>query len=262
MLNLRSRLTYANVVATLALFLALGGAAYAVSKLPRNSVGAKQIKKSAVTGIKVRNGSLTGADVKAASLTGAAVKPASLTGANVADGSLTGAKVADASLSGADLQDASVPASKITGLSQPGGTLGSGTTLRGVFSPRVDANNSTSVTAGEGVSFGGYRLQARPLVNIIPPAGSSTTACPGSTASPEAASGNLCVYINSANPSTGQMFVMDPASSGNGLTFFLPSNGSAPIGDGKASLFGFNAIYIGTGTGPVTGMTGTWAVTG
>src|SRR5215211_2083357 len=48
-----SKLTYANVIATLALFLALGGGAYAAIKLPRNSVGTAQIKKGAVTKSKV-----------------------------------------------------------------------------------------------------------------------------------------------------------------------------------------------------------------
>jgi hypothetical protein len=40
----RQRLTYANVIATLALFLVLGGAAYAATQLPRNSVGTAQLK--------------------------------------------------------------------------------------------------------------------------------------------------------------------------------------------------------------------------
>lgn len=47
--RMRTRLTYANVTATLALFLALGGGAYAAVKLPKNSVGAAQIKKGAIT---------------------------------------------------------------------------------------------------------------------------------------------------------------------------------------------------------------------
>jgi hypothetical protein len=45
----RPRLTYANVVATLALFVALGGGAYATFSLPANSVGTKQLKDRAVT---------------------------------------------------------------------------------------------------------------------------------------------------------------------------------------------------------------------
>jgi hypothetical protein len=45
---IRDRLSYANVMATLALFVALGGVGYAAVKLPRDSVGAKQIKEDAV----------------------------------------------------------------------------------------------------------------------------------------------------------------------------------------------------------------------
>jgi len=67
--RIRSRLTYGNVVATLALFIALGGVSWAAVKLPRNSVGGPQIKANAVTGAKVRNRSLTGADVRDQSLT-------------------------------------------------------------------------------------------------------------------------------------------------------------------------------------------------
>jgi hypothetical protein len=49
----RHRLTYANVIATLALFLVLGGGAYAASQLPRNSVGTGQLKAEAVTAGKI-----------------------------------------------------------------------------------------------------------------------------------------------------------------------------------------------------------------
>ena len=50
---IRQRLTYANVVATLALFLVLGGGAYAATQLPRNSVGTGQLKPEAVTAGKI-----------------------------------------------------------------------------------------------------------------------------------------------------------------------------------------------------------------
>jgi hypothetical protein len=66
----RPRLTYANVVSTLCLFLALGGGAWAAKTklLPKNSVGTVQLKNGAVTGPKVQDGSLTGADVQASTL--------------------------------------------------------------------------------------------------------------------------------------------------------------------------------------------------
>src|SRR5262249_8805809 len=68
MKRLRPRLTYANVMATIAVFIALGGASYAATQLPKNSVGTKQIKNNAVTGQKVAAGTLTGQDIKMASL--------------------------------------------------------------------------------------------------------------------------------------------------------------------------------------------------
>lgn len=74
----RPRITYANVVATLALFIALGGVSWAAATLPKNSVGSKQIKKNAVTSTKIKSNSITGAKVKNNSLTGSDINAGSL----------------------------------------------------------------------------------------------------------------------------------------------------------------------------------------
>src|SRR4051794_7290264 len=50
---IRSKVTFANVIAAVALFIALGGLAVAAG-LPKNSVGSKQLKKNAVTAVKVK----------------------------------------------------------------------------------------------------------------------------------------------------------------------------------------------------------------
>jgi hypothetical protein len=63
--RLRPRLSYANCVATLALFLALGGSAWALS---RNSVGPRQIKPNAVRSSDVKNEAIKGVDVNEATL--------------------------------------------------------------------------------------------------------------------------------------------------------------------------------------------------
>jgi hypothetical protein len=52
------------IVALLALFVAMGGAGYAAFKLPKNSVGAKQIKRNAVNSSKVADGSLLAGDFR------------------------------------------------------------------------------------------------------------------------------------------------------------------------------------------------------
>jgi hypothetical protein len=71
-------ITPSNVLATAAIFIALGGTGYAATRLPANSVGARQLRHSAVTrdkiaknavdSTRVRNGSLTGADIDLSSL--------------------------------------------------------------------------------------------------------------------------------------------------------------------------------------------------
>ncbi len=62
--RLRAHLTYANVVATIAVFIALGGSSYAALKLPKNSVGSEQLKRNSITSAKVKGGSLNTTDLK------------------------------------------------------------------------------------------------------------------------------------------------------------------------------------------------------
>lgn len=84
--RIQSNLTYANVIATLALFLALGGGAYAAFKLPKNSVGSKQIKAGAVNSSKVAEGSLLAGDFKSGQLPAGAQGPKGDPGVNGHDG--------------------------------------------------------------------------------------------------------------------------------------------------------------------------------
>jgi hypothetical protein len=78
MKKLQAKLNYANVMATIALFVALGGSAYAATKLPKNSVGTKQLKAGSVTTPKIKNGAIASAKIKDGAITGAKVDLASL----------------------------------------------------------------------------------------------------------------------------------------------------------------------------------------
>jgi hypothetical protein len=62
--RVRARLTYANVVASLALFAALCGSSYAALQLPKGSVGTKQLQRNAVTSPKVKPGTLLLSDFR------------------------------------------------------------------------------------------------------------------------------------------------------------------------------------------------------
>jgi hypothetical protein len=84
MQRIRGKLTYANVISTLCLFLLLGGGAYAATHLRKNSVGTKQIKKNAVTSSKIKDGAVTEEKISVSAQT--ALR-------NIPDGSITAAKL-------------------------------------------------------------------------------------------------------------------------------------------------------------------------
>lgn len=229
------RPSYANVIATLALFIALGGAAVAAG-LPKNSVGPNQIKRGAVTAAKIRKNAITPGKIKAGAVTpgklGAnAVLPGNLgngiistskiaagaviastikngvvTNNKLANGSVNTAKLADNAVNANKLADKSVTAAKLNfQTSAPGviSPLASGQTLRGVFDVGGTAGAEAATVpeiAKAAVSY--YSpLAAPPTVTVLLP-GQSTANCAGlgnGNSTPTATAGNLCVYVTEAN---------------------------------------------------------------
>ena len=95
MMSVRPRLSYANVVATLALFLTLtGGAVWAASK-----ISGKQIKKNSIPGNRIKKKTLTNDRIKKKTLTNDRIKPGTIQRTALAAGALPGLTVADASAS-------------------------------------------------------------------------------------------------------------------------------------------------------------------
>jgi hypothetical protein len=92
-----------NLVGYLALFVALGGVAYAGAQIPGNSIGSPQLRplavknsdlgNAAVTNSKLAPHAVTGSKVAVGSLTGASLAPKSLTGESVADRAITSPKL-------------------------------------------------------------------------------------------------------------------------------------------------------------------------
>ena len=79
--RLRPHLTYANVTATLALFVAASGAgAYAAGQIARKSVGAPQLRPGAVTANKLRKNAVITPKIKAKAITSPKIAAAAVTG--------------------------------------------------------------------------------------------------------------------------------------------------------------------------------------
>jgi hypothetical protein len=122
--QLGKRLTYANVMSSIAVFLVLGGAtAFAAGQLGKNSVGTKQIKKGAVTEAKIKDGSVTTTKIADGSvittkladgsvITGKIVN-AAVTSDKLADGSVVALKLGDGAVTTVKLLDAAVTTAKI-----------------------------------------------------------------------------------------------------------------------------------------------------
>jgi len=129
--KVRKYLSYSNLMASFAVFLALGGAAFAVGQAKKNSVTSASIRDAAVTGKDVKDDSLTGLDVDEATLsldrspTGPAggdlngtypnpqIRPQAVGTAEIADGSISGVKLALDSVDGANIKDNTVGSSDL-----------------------------------------------------------------------------------------------------------------------------------------------------
>lgn len=113
---LRRQLSYANVMATIAVFIALGGGAYALSgkntvasddiingQVKAEDIGGNQVKTadiaaSQVTGGKIAADTLFGADIGADAIGASEVGPGAVGASEVADGTLGTAEIDEASL--------------------------------------------------------------------------------------------------------------------------------------------------------------------
>jgi hypothetical protein len=142
MVQLRKALSFSNVVAFIALFVALGGSVYAAAKL---------------NGSQIKPNSIPGNRLKAKTLTGKQLKPNSLTGAQIKESTLKGVTASGL----ASVQYATVTVPLTTGgstatASCPGGTyvIGGGATLANELLSLV--NDSGPISSRTGWSATGY----------------------------------------------------------------------------------------------------------
>jgi hypothetical protein len=112
--QIAKRLSYANVVSTIALFLALAGAsAYAVSSLPPKSIGAKQLRPGAVTADKIRKHAVTAPKIEAEAVKSGKIAGAAVKEAKLANGAVSGQKLLNGSVSTEKIQNDAVTGAQV-----------------------------------------------------------------------------------------------------------------------------------------------------
>jgi len=251
----RPKLSYSDVIATIALFVALGGAAIAAG-IPRHSVGARQLKRGAVTSHALRKGAVTRAKLARGSVIAGKLAPNSIFPQAIGNGAVTSAKLATNAVTSAAIASGIISAGKLGSnavttpkiangavtLAKLGnevapllGTLRSGQTLRGVFNLGTEASPNF---ISDGVSFF-FPLAGAPTANPVLEANGSTANCPGlaggNQQTPNASPGNLCVYVSAPSGEAESLEIKNSSR----LGFGLRANAKGP---GPYEITGFWAV--------------------
>jgi hypothetical protein len=143
--RIRPHLTYANVVATLALVVAIGGGtAYAASK-----IGTKQIAYHAVTGGKIDFNAVSSAKIKNATIRGKDIRDGGVKSADVRNGSLRAIDFAAGELPQGPKGDPGPGIADVRGTVAAGGGLTAGA---GVTAVSTGPDGSYAVTVDKDVS--------------------------------------------------------------------------------------------------------------
>lgn len=113
MKQIRQRLTYANVVSTLALFLVIGGATAIAAKVPKGSVGPRQLKTNAVRTPKIKANAVTTRKIKKNAITTIKIRDNAVTNPKLDDDAVTTPKIAKEAVTGAKINAGSTPFGRI-----------------------------------------------------------------------------------------------------------------------------------------------------
>lgn len=209
------KLSYANVIASLALFVALSGVAVAAG-LPKNSVGPNQIKRGAVSTPKLKNRAVTSAKLGNKAVTAGKLGPNSVTPGNLGNGAVTSSKLANGAVIAASIKNGVITTNKLQNeavnnaklgkgsvtLAKLGeevapllGSLRSGQTLRGVF--YITGNAAVNEELSDSISYQFPLGGNAPVANVLRKGAPATAACAGigTGSAPAAAPGNLCIYL-------------------------------------------------------------------
>lgn len=127
MKKIRKRLTYANVMSSIAVFLVLGGgAAFAATQLPNNSVGTKQLKKNAVSTAKLRKNAVSTAKLRKNAISTAKIRKNAINTARLKANAVTTGKLRGNAVTGPKINAPTTPFSQVTARLRAAGPFGFG----------------------------------------------------------------------------------------------------------------------------------------
>jgi hypothetical protein len=133
-------------MAALALFISIGGGAYAATNLPANSVGSSQLKNSAVTNKKLGNGAVGTSKLSNGAVTGAKLKGGAVTAAKIGTGAVVSSKLASGAVTTNQLADSAVTSAKLANAAVTSGKVANDA----IGEIQLNVANITSFVKGTG----------------------------------------------------------------------------------------------------------------
>jgi trimeric autotransporter adhesin len=124
--HLKRHLSVANVLSCTALFVALSGAAYAVSPLGNKSVKTRNLANGAVTTLKLRGGAVTPLKLRNGAVTGAKIAPGAVGSTQLADGGVRSADLGGGVVTEGKIKNGAVTESKLAANAVSAGKLQAG----------------------------------------------------------------------------------------------------------------------------------------
>ena len=198
---IKRHLTYANLTATLALFIALGmGSAYAAQQLAPKSVGATQLRPGAVTADKLRKQAVTAPKIESLAVKQGKIANAAITAEKIADGSISSQKIVGGSVTPEKIPDDSLTGQKVNEgtLSQvPSASHADTASFADTSNPeafaKVDGEGTTFPAYSKGIGTSNVKQGLEPGIYCVEVPGFVPR---GAQATPEfAAHADVSVYV-------------------------------------------------------------------
>jgi hypothetical protein len=146
--QIRQRLTYANVMSSIAVFLVLGGAtAFAASK-----IGANQIKANSIKTGKIVKEAVTAGKIKKGAVTESRIGDGAVTTSKIADNAVTTSKIATDAVTGDKVKESTL--GTVPDASTLGGTPANSFQQKGdlLFATVAPANAAAAIVRGRGAT--------------------------------------------------------------------------------------------------------------
>lgn len=159
MTQLKKHLNVSTLLSCIALFVALGGAAYAAGTLTKKSVKTQHLANGSVTTPKLRNGSVTPAKLRNGAVTNPKLRNGAVTGAKIAPATIGSGQLANGSVRSGQLGGQVVTEPKIKDGAVSESKLASGAVTSGKLAPTFLAQLVRNVSYVTKTSPGGGNLQ-------------------------------------------------------------------------------------------------------